>query len=581
MLKNNKKITSIGLLIISLFTTSTIDSAIIPVGNKKNSEISVIVNNMSVDNGQLTTDLTFDLSDIKLKGNSEVIVTPMLVNGNNVVSFESFTVAGRNRWYWIKRNNIENGLLVKGWGKERGQIITDGIQGKVMSLQSSIPWQNWMNNATLIVKTEDVGCANCGKDENDYPLAVTSYQSLTYAPADFIYITPVAEAVKMREISARAYIDFPVNRTEIYPEYRRNPQELAKIKRTIDSVRNDKDITVKSLHISGTASPEGSYSNNVRLAKGRTEALKDYVQLFYRFPFGFITTSYEPVDWQGLSDFLNGVLNIRYGNSNNAQRNNELFSNNESSGNYTVGRNKFGTYINPSQNYHQPVEIPQPIVQQNKQPDNTYFSPMLLQEGAYNLPHASEILNIVNSYIEPYQRNQNIKNNYPREYTWLLQNVYPALRHSDYKIEFEIKSYNDVSEILAIMTSQPQKLSLAEFFAAANSVPEGSELYNKAFELAVMMYPEDETANLNAGIASMKRGEMEIASHYLVNAGNTPEANYARAVYSMLNEDYTTARLILGNLVDSSNREVAHAARSVLENMDMVDSSNGFTWKAL
>ena len=72
-----------------------------------------------------------------------------------------------------------------------------------------------------------------------------------------------------------------MNRTEIHPDYRRNPEELKKILSTIDAVKNDADSKIISISIKGYASPEGSYSNNIRLAKGRTETLKEYVRKQY------------------------------------------------------------------------------------------------------------------------------------------------------------------------------------------------------------------------------------------------------------------------------------------------------------
>ena len=496
----------IGFLIFGTFViglSSNVFAFDFPAGQKKNSFIDVTVNNIAVEGDRLVSDIVFDLSNVKLKGNSELVVTPAFIdNEGNELDFDSFTIAGRNRYYWLERNNKEPEVLFKGWGKN--------LQDMQYAIEGSLPYQPWLNDATLVLKTQDLGCANCQKGENEYPLAQTEFVDESYEAAEFIYVTPVAEAVKMREISARAYIDFVVNRTEINPTYRRNPEELAKIRATIDTVRNDKDIKITSLHISGTASPEGSYQNNVRLAKGRTESLKDYVQSLYKFPYGFITTSYEPVDWTGLAQFL-------------------------------------------------------------KSKDFTEAE----------LPHAQQILDIVNGDLEPYQRNSKIKSTYPKEYAWLLANVYPALRHSDYKIEFEIKTYTEVSEILDVMATQPNKLSLAELFVAANSQPEGSDLYNRAFELAVTMYPEDETANLNAGIAAMKRNDFVSAQRFLNNAGNTPEADYAKAVLAFIQEDYDTAKLLLNSLTNSSNQQVATQALRMLNNMNRVDAANGFHWQLL
>lgn len=69
-------------------------------------------------------------------------------------------------------------------------------------------------------------------------------------------------------------------------------------------MRLDKDVQFKAMTIKGYASPEGSYTNNVRLAKGRTATLKDYVLGQYSFPSSIIATSYEPEDWEGLRRYV-------------------------------------------------------------------------------------------------------------------------------------------------------------------------------------------------------------------------------------------------------------------------------------
>ena len=93
-----------------------------------------------------------------------------------------------------------------------------------------------------------------------------------------VYVTPQAEAVKSRSMAGSAYLDFPVNQTTIQPDYRNNPSELAKIRRSIEAVRGNQFASITALTIKGYASPEGSYASNARLAEGRAKALLDYVK---------------------------------------------------------------------------------------------------------------------------------------------------------------------------------------------------------------------------------------------------------------------------------------------------------------
>ena len=134
---------------------------------------------------------------------------------------------------------------------------------------------------------------------------------------------------------------------------------------------------------------------------------------------------------------------------------------------------------------------------------------------------------------------------------FLLHNCYPALRHSDYKIDYTIRNYSDVEEIKRVMKERPQKLSLNELFMAARTYEPGSDDYNEVFEVAVRMFPEDATANLNAANTAMSKGDMKAAERYLAKAGNSPEAEYARGIYKALNKDYVGAAAIFESVKGS------------------------------
>ena len=133
-----------------------------------------------------------------------------------------------------------------------------------------------------------------------HPLVVAD---IAWHPA-LAYIAPQVETVKSRQLSGHAYLDFPVNQTKIDPDYRRNPEELAKICATIDSVRSDNDVRIIRIHIKGYASPEGSYTSNARLAEGRTNALKQYIINRYALADTLFNIAFEPEDWEGFRQYV-------------------------------------------------------------------------------------------------------------------------------------------------------------------------------------------------------------------------------------------------------------------------------------
>lgn len=135
--------------------------------------------------------------------------------------------------------------------------------------------------------------------------------------------------------------------------------------------------------------------------------------------------------------------------------------------------------------------------------------------------------------LTPDARDAKMKKLYPVLYRSLLTNCYPALRHSDYHITYKIKPF-DVEEAKQIMKTKPQLLSLNELFMVAQTYEVGSKEFSEVMELAVRMYPEDETANLNAAIIRLNNGDAEAAKPYLDRAGDSKEADAARKAYEMM-----------------------------------------------
>lgn len=448
-----------------LFLTITIALASGPL-TAQNKVDGVSVDSLRlVRNGEyMTVDMVLDLSELKVDGNRAVLLTPRLVNGTDSIDLPAVGVYGRRRYYTYVRNG-ESMLSGKDERSYQASKKPD-----MLPYRADTNYEEWMNGACLILDRGEYGCCNTLLAEQDGLFG-------RYVEAFFptlVYVRPEAERVKSRSLEGSAYIDFPVDKTVIYPDYRRNAIELGKIQATIDSVRNDRDVTITSVWLKGYASPESPYAHNTELAIGRTAALKKYIQQLYEFGAGIIATDYEPEDWAGLR-----------------------------------------RYVEQS-----------------------------------NIDHREELLVLIDSDLEPDARERKIKAAYPEQYRFLLQNCYPALRHTDYRIAYDIRSYSDAEEIERIMRTRPQKLSLQEFYLVAQKYEPGTDEFTDVFETAVRMFPDDETANLNAANAAMRRGDHAGAERYLAKAGNSPEAVYARGALAIRTEDYDTARRYLNEAKD-------------------------------
>ena len=116
-----------------------------------------------------------------------------------------------------------------------------------------------------------------------------------------------------------------------------------------------------------------------------------------------------------------------------------------------------------------------------------------------------------------------------RPYNWLLQNVYPGLRHTDYIIEYVARPFN-AKESRRLIYTHPEALSIEEMYKVAQTYEEGSDGWLDALLIAANLNPEDKTANLNAACGCVKTKRLTDARRYLKKAGTTPQANYLRDV---------------------------------------------------
>lgn len=313
---------------------------------------------------------------------------------------------------------------------------------QTVNYTARVPFEAWMNGSTLDLMANLCGCANHLQEEESATLMPVNLIRYNIVP-HIAFVTPKVEEVKARAEEGKAYLDFPVNKTTIYPDYRKNPEELKKIIATIDLVKNDQNTRITMIDIVGYASPEGNYNSNARLAQGRSEALKKYVQELYHFENDVIQVNSIPEDWQGLRDYV--------ANSNFTQK--------------------------------------------------------------------DEMLAILNNEKLSYDARELCLKNFEggKVYATLLNECYPALRHSDYTVRYVVRGFT-VDEAKQIITKRPQLLSLNEMFQVAQTYPSGSNEFNEVFEVAVRMFPDDPTANMNAAAIELQQGNWNQAERYLLKS---------------------------------------------------------------
>lgn len=187
--------------------------------------------------------------------------------------------------------------------------------------------------------------------------------------------------------------------------------------------------------------------------------------------------------------------------------------------------------------------FPESIITTSYEPEDWAGLERYVEQSS--LENRDAILGIIRGSLEPDAKEAKMKKTFPADYAFLLKNVYPGLRHSDYAVKYEVRAYTDVDEIKRMLKTQPSKLSLNEMYLAAQTMEPGSPEFDETFDIAVRMFPHDSVANLNAANVAMQIGDMKRARRYLDNAGTSPQAVYARGVLEAMSGDYDAAMPLL------------------------------------
>ena len=357
--------------------------------------------------------VTFDLvlDSVDVPSNQRYVYTPALRGGGEERLMDQVVVNGRKQQVMYERADHRR------YPDATVAVRRESHEPQRVTYTATLPYEPWMENADLALYEDLCGCG-------DLLERARTVVGRRRAPK-LAFIRPEARP-KSYNLSGSAFLDFPVDRTELHPDYRNNPAELQKIIATINVVKNDPNASITAIDI---------HELNPAL----------------------FTVSTTPEDWAGL-------------------------------------RRRVETST---------------------------------------LTHRDEILAIIDdARYEPDAREWKIKSTYPEEYGYMLREWYPALRHSDYTVSYTVRPFS-VEEAKALLHTKPQQLSQEEMYQVAQTYAPGSREFNEVFEVAVRMFPDDPTANLNAACAALSEGNTEAAKRFLAKAGRSPYALNALGVIAM------------------------------------------------
>ena len=298
--------------------------------------IRIIPQQISVHDDSLRLILSMDLNSVKTSSLTALTFTPVLTDKTHRLPLPPVVVSGAKRNRYEQREQA----LSKKAAPAPYRILL-GNRPKQVDYTVSIPYASWMAHATLLLQQEIKDCcdlrllatdtltgnlalSNIPSPDIAAPSAPSAAPHQTRIPgrttvalscemlASCIpmvsFLTPLPEKDgKQRSGKATLYIDYPLGKFEILPDFRNNRKELGKMDSILTPVLKSGYAKIEQINICGYASPDGPYKQNEELSSNRSQYFTHYIKSTYRLPQKLFNVSSVAEDWDGLVVLLEQV----------------------------------------------------------------------------------------------------------------------------------------------------------------------------------------------------------------------------------------------------------------------------------
>lgn len=268
----------------------------LPAGAQKyyNDAISITDVSLWQQGESLYIDMQIDMRNLKVDNDRTLTLTPMLVSADRNLVLPEIIINGRRRQKAYVRSMVLNSETNLGVPSNKKEVL---------SYTQIIPYQPWMENASLNLEENLCGCGGHQEVLTQEPIPneiSTEIKRLSAIHPILSHIQLPADRLEVRSKQYEAHLEFPVNQSVILPDYMNNKSELQNIQKMLSETLNDKGLNVKGIYIEGFASPEGALKLNEQLSVKRAEALKNYLTAQGQIPAGLCHVSFGGENWDGL-----------------------------------------------------------------------------------------------------------------------------------------------------------------------------------------------------------------------------------------------------------------------------------------
>lgn len=240
---------------------------------------------------QVSMDLNLDRLDIKRQHSLELVPVLVSADGANREELPPVIIEGKVRNKVNRRaESIGNVTLHP---DAQATVRRKNGSEQTVHYEASVPFKRWMIGSELQLEGRVNGCAQCEEgNETAYTGDVLPPMTPQYATP---FLTPKEETVKRRSETRAARLQFRQNSDKIRPGYKDNAAELDKVRESLTLVKENKDLTITGIYVTGYASPEGTMAYNMKLSERRAKAFTEYMKQDMKD----VDASLYHVDWKG------------------------------------------------------------------------------------------------------------------------------------------------------------------------------------------------------------------------------------------------------------------------------------------
>lgn len=406
------------------------------------------------DNVAVTADLRLD--DMELKRQQSVRLVPVLVSADGMKQQELAPVLIEGK---VRSKVTDRRLALGEMVEEEGTVRIKHQKGEeqTVAYQAEVPFAPWMVNGRLELRGYITGCAECSEGDE----VITAGRVLPYSEPVFAMapaMKPAEEQVKYRAEDKSARLEYRRDSYAVLPEYRTNRAELDSVQHSLALVKDNPNLTITGIYITGYASPEGSAKYNERLSQLRAQTFADYLQRHNReLNKDIWHVAWKGEDWEG-----------------------------------------FVSQVEKAEGWSARTMVKEAIAQCD---DNTDACEWKIRQQLS-----------------------------ADDYRYLIDEIYAPLRRNDYRIEYNVRSFN-LDEAKQILETRPDLLSAAEMQRVADSYGKNTDGYRKTLHTALRIYPDNTTIRYNMALAEVEAGNYSKAITLLKDTQDAASLNLLGIAY--------------------------------------------------